>query len=77
MDISLSPQLAKKVYGGNGGSYHAWCPSELPMLQRGNVGAAKLALEKNGLALPCYSDSSKVAYVLQGRLSSFAFPYIN
>ncbi|KAI4334479.1 hypothetical protein L6164_019168 [Bauhinia variegata] len=66
MDISLSPQLAKKVYGGNGGSYHAWCPSELPMLQRGNVGAAKLALEKNGLALPCYSDSSKVAYVLQG-----------
>ncbi|KAF8010686.1 hypothetical protein BT93_J1363 [Corymbia citriodora subsp. variegata] len=66
MDLDLSPKLAKKVYGGDGGSYHAWCPSELPMLREGNIGAAKLALEKNGLALPRYSDSAKVAYVLQG-----------
>ncbi|XP_057443680.1 glutelin type-D 1-like [Lotus japonicus] len=66
MDIDLSPQLAKKVYGGNGGSYYAWSPSELPMLREGNIGAGKLALEKNGFALPRYSDSSKVAYVLQG-----------
>lgn len=36
------------------------------MLHEGNIGAAKLALEKNGLALPHYSDSSKMAYVLQG-----------
>ncbi|AES87698.1 putative 11-S seed storage protein, plant [Medicago truncatula] len=66
MDINLSPQLAKKVYGGDGGSYYAWSPSELPMLREGNIGAAKLALEKNGFAVPRYSDSSKVAYVLQG-----------
>ncbi|KAK2382673.1 hypothetical protein P8452_38132 [Trifolium repens] len=66
MDIDLTPQLAKQVYGGNGGSYHAWSPSELPMLREGNIGAAKLALEKNGFAFPRYSDSSKVAYVLQG-----------
>ncbi|KAK2436484.1 glutelin type-D [Trifolium repens] len=66
MDIDLTPQLAKQVYGGNGGSYHAWSPSELPMLREGNIGAAKLALEKNGFAIPRYSDSSKVAYVLQG-----------
>ncbi|GAU45801.1 hypothetical protein TSUD_87040 [Trifolium subterraneum] len=66
MDINLTPQLAKQVYGGNGGSYHAWSPSELPMLREGNIGAAKLALEKNGFAIPRYSDSSKVAYVLQG-----------
>lgn len=66
MDLDLSPKLAKKVYGSDGGSYHAWCPSELPMLRRGNIGAAKLALAKNGLALPRYSDSAKVAYVLQG-----------
>ncbi|XP_021912575.1 legumin A [Carica papaya] len=66
MEIDLSPKLAKQVYGGDGGSYHAWCPDELPMLREGNIGAAKLALEKNGFALPRYSDSSKVAYVLQG-----------
>ncbi|GAB4824356.1 hypothetical protein Ancab_007244 [Ancistrocladus abbreviatus] len=65
MEIDLSPKLAMKVYGGDGGSYFAWCPSELRMLREGNIGAAKLALEKNGFALPRYSDSSKVAYVLQ------------
>lgn len=66
MAIDLSPQLANKIYGGDGGAYYAWSPSELPMLREGNIGAAKLALEKNGFALPRYSDSSKVAYVLQG-----------
>ncbi|KAK9998536.1 hypothetical protein SO802_018139 [Lithocarpus litseifolius] len=66
MELDLSPKLARKVYGGNGGSYYAWSPSELHMLREGNIGAAKLALEKNGFALPRYSDSAKVAYVLQG-----------
>ncbi|KAJ4903181.1 RmlC-like cupins superfamily protein [Raphanus sativus] len=66
MELDLSPRLPKKVYGGDGGSYFAWCPEELPMLREGNIGAAKLALEKYGLALPRYSDSSKVAYILQG-----------
>ncbi|KAF5727404.1 Glutelin type-B 5 [Tripterygium wilfordii] len=66
MDIDLTPKLAKKVYEGDGGAYYAWCPNELPMLGEGNIGAAKLALEKNGFALPRYSDSSKVAHVLQG-----------
>lgn len=66
MEIDLSPKLAQKLYGGDGGSYHAWCPNELPMLKQGNIGAGKLFLSKNGLALPRYSDSAKVAYVLQG-----------
>ncbi|KAE8690048.1 Detected protein of confused Function [Hibiscus syriacus] len=66
MELNLSPKLAKKVYGDDGGSYYAWCPNELPMLRQGNIGAAKLALQKNGFALPRYSDASKVAYVLQG-----------
>ncbi|PIA40355.1 hypothetical protein AQUCO_02500207v1 [Aquilegia coerulea] len=66
MEIALSPQLPKKLYGSDGGSHFAWSPSDLPMLQQGNIGAAKLSLQKNGLALPRYSDSSKVAYVLQG-----------
>ncbi|XP_041010811.1 legumin type B-like [Juglans microcarpa x Juglans regia] len=67
MELDLSPRLAKRVYGGDGGPYYAWSPSELPMLRdRGNIGAAKLALGKKGFALPRYSDSAKVAYVLQG-----------
>lgn len=66
MEIDLSPKLAKAVYGGDGGTYYAWSPEELPMLREGNIGAAKLALVKNGFALPRYSDSAKVAYVLQG-----------
>ncbi|XAR60536.1 hypothetical protein NMG60_11033953 [Bertholletia excelsa] len=66
MEIDLSPKLAKRVYGGDGGAYYAWSPDELPMLRRGNIGASKLALLKNGFALPHYSDSAKVAYVLQG-----------
>ncbi|KAL0318188.1 UNVERIFIED_CONTAM: Glutelin type-A 2 [Sesamum calycinum] len=66
MELDLTPKLAKKLYGGDGGAYYAWCPNELPMLREGNIGAAKLALEKNGFALPRYSDSAKVAHVLQG-----------
>lgn len=64
----MTPKLPKKVYGGDGGSYHSWCPADLAMLREGNIGAAKLALEKDGFALPRYSDSAKVAYVLQGIL---------
>ncbi|XP_022153446.1 legumin type B-like [Momordica charantia] len=66
MEMDLSPQLAKKAYGGDGGAYYSWSPAELPMLREGNIGAAKLVLKKDGFALPRYSDSSKVAYVLQG-----------
>ncbi|KAL7153730.1 hypothetical protein ABFS83_04G188000 [Erythranthe nasuta] len=66
MELDLTPKLAKKVYGGDGGAYYAWCPNELPMLREGNIGASKLVLEKNGFAMPRYSDSAKVAYVLQG-----------
>ncbi|XP_060216450.1 11S globulin seed storage protein Ana o 2.0101-like [Lycium barbarum] len=57
---------AKMVYEGEGGGYYAWCPNEFEALWRHNVGAVKLFLSTNGLALPCYSDSPKVAYVLQG-----------
>ncbi|XP_042489323.1 glutelin type-D 1-like [Macadamia integrifolia] len=66
MDLDLSPKLAQKLYGGDGGSYFTWSSSDLPMLREANIGAAKLALQKDGFAIPRYSDSSKVAYVLQG-----------
>ncbi|KAM1009906.1 hypothetical protein ACFX13_046155 [Malus domestica] len=48
MKLDFSPKLAKKVYSGDGGSYFAWSPSELPMLHEGNIGAAKLVLDKDG-----------------------------
>ena len=50
MAVDLTPRLPKKVEGGHGigGSHLAWSPSDLPMLLHANIGAAKLALEKNG-----------------------------
>ncbi|KAL5986103.1 hypothetical protein ACLOJK_028093 [Asimina triloba] len=66
MDVDLTPKLALKSYGGDGGAYYSWSGSDLPMLKEAKIGAAKLALEKGGLAIPSYSDSAKVAYVLQG-----------
>ncbi|OAY72160.1 Glutelin type-A 2 [Ananas comosus] len=66
MEIDLAPKQPKKSYGGDGGSYYEWCSGDLPMLGAAKIGAAKLALGKRGLALPSYSDSAKVAYVLQG-----------
>ncbi|KAK1299058.1 hypothetical protein QJS10_CPB14g01452 [Acorus calamus] len=65
MDMDISPKLAKKVYGGDGGTYYAWSPSELVMLKEASIGASKIELEKRGIALPSYSDSAKIAYVLQ------------
>ena len=80
MAVDLTPRLPKKVEGGHGigGSHLAWSPSDLPMLLHANIGAAKLALEKNGFALPRYSDSSMVAYVLQGILIlSYDFVFLH
>jgi len=36
------------------------------MLGVASIGAAKLSLAAGSLSLPSYSDSAKVAYVLQG-----------
>ncbi|KAI0519217.1 hypothetical protein KFK09_006659 [Dendrobium nobile] len=66
MELDLSPKNPRTAYSGDGGSYLSWSPDDLPMLRAGNIGAAKLELAERGLALPTYSDSAKVAYVLQG-----------
>ncbi|CDY35927.1 BnaA05g30230D [Brassica napus] len=52
MELDLTPKLPKQVFGGDGGSYFAWCPEELPMLKEGNIGAEKLALKQYGFAVP-------------------------
>jgi hypothetical protein len=67
MSMDLSPKKPAKAYGGDGGSYYDWSPVDLPMLGVASIGAAKLHLAAGGLALPSYSDSAKVAYILQGK----------
>ncbi|XP_066362254.1 11S globulin seed storage protein 2-like [Miscanthus floridulus] len=64
--VDLTPKQPRKAYGGDGGAYYEWSPADLPMLGIASIGAAKLSLAAAGLALPSYSDSAKVAYVLQG-----------
>uniref|UniRef100_A0A452XQ76 Cupin type-1 domain-containing protein n=1 Tax=Aegilops tauschii subsp. strangulata TaxID=200361 RepID=A0A452XQ76_AEGTS len=66
MAVDLTPRQPAKAYGGDGGAYYEWSPAELPMLGIASIGAAKLALAAGGMSLPSYSDSAKVAYVLQG-----------
>ncbi|KAJ3691595.1 hypothetical protein LUZ61_020759 [Rhynchospora tenuis] len=66
MEIDLAPKAPKGLYAGDGGSYSSWTPDDLPMLRVASIGAAKLTLNSRGFAAPSYSDSSKVAYVLQG-----------
>ncbi|CAN6340228.1 unnamed protein product [Urochloa humidicola] len=66
MAVDLTPREPRKAYGGEGGAYFEWSPADLPMLGVASIGAAKLSLAAGGLSLPSYSDSAKVAYVLQG-----------
>ncbi|KAL5787403.1 hypothetical protein ACOSP7_004352 [Xanthoceras sorbifolium] len=49
-----------------GGSYYPWSSKEFPMLGEAKVGAGLLVLKPGGFALPHYTDSSKLGYVLQG-----------
>lgn len=66
MNVNLVPKAPKVSYGGEGGSYSSWSPEDLPVLHMASIGAAKLLLKSHGFAAPSYSDSSKVAYVLEG-----------
>ncbi|KAG8063632.1 hypothetical protein GUJ93_ZPchr0003g17533 [Zizania palustris] len=67
MLMDLSPKLPVKAYSSDGGAYYDCSPADLPMLSAASIGAAKLSLFAGGLALPSYSDSAKVTYVLQGK----------
>ncbi|KAJ4717105.1 Glutelin type-A 2 [Melia azedarach] len=67
MEMELTPKFAKKkIFEGEGGSYHSWSATEFPFLAQAKVGAGILVLKPGGFALPHYADSSKVGYVLQG-----------
>lgn len=64
--MDLTPESAQKLFEGDGGAYYLWSSSDAPVLAEAKVGAGKLVLQPHGFALPHYSDSSKLGYVLQG-----------
>ncbi|KAL5787407.1 hypothetical protein ACOSP7_004356 [Xanthoceras sorbifolium] len=66
MDMDLSPKFSKAMFEGEGGSYYTWSSKEFSVLGEAKVGAGLLVLKPGGFALPHYSDSSKLGYVLQG-----------
>ncbi|KAK7318734.1 hypothetical protein RJT34_03441 [Clitoria ternatea] len=66
MELDLSPKTAKAMFEGDGGSYYVWSSSEMPILAKTNVSAARFLLHPHGFALPHYADSSKLGYVVQG-----------
>jgi hypothetical protein len=76
MSMDLSPKKPNKAYDSDGGAYYDWSPADLPMLGTASIGAAKLCLSAGGLALPSYSDSAKVAYVLQGKYLHILFLFL-
>ncbi|KAK7247312.1 hypothetical protein RIF29_42193 [Crotalaria pallida] len=66
MAFDLTPKTAETLFEGEGGGYYTWTSSQVPVLAKTNVGAGRLVLHPQGFALPHYSDSSKVGYVIQG-----------
>jgi hypothetical protein len=76
MAVDLTPRQPMKAYGGEGGAYYEWSPADLPMLGVASIGAAKLSLAAGGMSLPSYSDSAKVAYVLQGMILPICYCHL-
>ncbi|WJX53368.1 hypothetical protein P8452_39367 [Trifolium repens] len=66
MELDLTPTIAQTLIEGDGGGYYIWLSSQVPVLAKTNVGAGQLVLQPRGFALPHYSDSSKVCYVVEG-----------
>ena len=61
MELDLSPKFSRELSGEDGGSYHHWSTSDLPLLKEAKVGAGKLVLKPLGFALPHDGDSEKEA----------------
>ncbi|CAH1426241.1 unnamed protein product [Lactuca virosa] len=68
MEMKLVAEKADQtVYEGEGGAYYAWSTSKSPLLMESKLAAGWLLLHPLGFALPHFSDSSKLAYVLEGK----------
>lgn len=66
MELNLAPKFAQKIFEGEGGTYYSWSSAEYELLKEAKVGGGRLVLQSRGFALPHYSDSNKIGYVLQG-----------
>ncbi|GJP56185.1 hypothetical protein CLOM_g15234 [Closterium sp. NIES-68] len=59
------PGQPKETVRGSGGRVEVWS-EDFKQLQTADVGAALITVESQSLALPSYSDSAQVGYVLSG-----------
>ncbi|KAJ9687417.1 hypothetical protein PVL29_016060 [Vitis rotundifolia] len=66
MELNLAPKFAQKIFEGEGGTYYSWSSAEYELLKEAKVGGGRFVLQPRGFALPHYSDSNKIGYVLQG-----------
>ncbi|KAK7359088.1 hypothetical protein VNO77_01034 [Canavalia gladiata] len=66
MELDLIPKTAEAYFEGDGGGYYTWSSSQMSVLAKTNVGAGRLVLKPRGFALPHYSDTSKIGYVVEG-----------
>ncbi|KAM7474613.1 hypothetical protein LguiB_021856 [Lonicera macranthoides] len=67
MELNLEPQMVDQtLFEGEGGGYYSWSSAKSPFLSEAKIGAGKLVLQPGGFALPHYSDSHKIGYVIQG-----------
>ncbi|KAM0028549.1 putative 11-S seed storage protein, plant [Helianthus debilis subsp. tardiflorus] len=57
------------VFEGNSGGYYGWSNSKVPLLSELNLGAGKLLLHPLAFALPLYTDSNKICFVLEGTIT--------
>lgn len=64
MELDLTPKSAQPFFVGD---YYIWSGSEMAILARTNMGAGRVVIHPRGFALPHYSDSSKIGYVVQGK----------
>ncbi|KAG8368776.1 hypothetical protein BUALT_Bualt15G0081900 [Buddleja alternifolia] len=70
-----APQKADAtVFDGEGGAYHAWTSAKSPVMAEWRLGAGKLVLHPRGFAMPHYSDSAKIGYVIQELDQLFVVP---
>lgn len=68
MEFNLLPQKADTtVFEGEGGGYYAWTAAKTPVVVEAVIGAGRLVLQPQGFALPHYTDTSKIGYVIQGK----------
>ncbi|KAJ3692884.1 hypothetical protein LUZ60_011979 [Juncus effusus] len=67
MAMDLSAKSGKALLESDAGSYIAWSGSDQPIIAEKKLGAGKLVLKPQGMAMPHYGDSSpKFGLILEG-----------